>query len=76
MEAGVAITLASLLLGATGLWVTIRTNLSRAERDELIDYRRRMPELLKVVEEKDRVIDGYKAENLRLYQRLAGIPPN
>lgn len=67
METALTIPLASLILGGVGLMYTVRSGLTRLEREELVALR-------KSDQEKNNTIRELRDENVYLMRRLAQMP--
>jgi hypothetical protein len=74
LETGIALALASCILGAVGLFWTIKTGLTRVERDRLAWLEVEYPKKLAECETKDARISELNRELFRAYQDLARRP--
>lgn len=74
LETGIALALASCILGAVGLFWTIKTGLTKVERDRLAWLEVEYPKKLNECENKDRRISELNQELFRAYQDLARRP--
>lgn len=78
LETGIALAFASVILGAVGMFWTIRTGLTKVERDRLTWLEAEYPRLLAASQDKDRRIAELNSElyqALRLSHRLSGPEP-
>jgi hypothetical protein len=72
METGVGIIVFSLITGAVGLYYTVRTGLTRVERERLAWLEAEHPRLRADNDAKNRELDELKLELYRAYRQLAG----
>jgi uncharacterized membrane protein YfbV (UPF0208 family) len=74
LETGIALALASIILGAVGLFWTIKSGLTRVERDRLAWLEGEYPKRVQEGQDKDRRISELNLELFRAYQDLARRP--
>lgn len=74
LETGIALAIASCVIGAVGLFWTIKSGLTRVERDRLAWLEREYPLRVQEGEAKDSRIFELNRELFRAYQDLARRP--